>query len=238
MRPVLSHYTYFYLVRSKFPGIRCYNLQESLLWIKKRTLTYFVALGMRSEGNAPKKWRTSSSVLLYDNGPAHWSVLVKDFLAKNNVTTLLHPPHSPDPAPADFYCSLHWNQHWRDGAFVMLLTLRMRRKSWKGFHKMAPSRNISNTFTVAGRTVQLHKERYVKWLYYCVFLRNKVIPGTFWIYLVVVHTHFNVNLQSGSSFILPFFNFTYFFCSSAVFSNEYFLADCCVRAHVCVWRSS
>jgi len=29
--------------------------------------------------------------------------LVKDFLAKNNVTTLKHPPHSPDLAPADFY---------------------------------------------------------------------------------------------------------------------------------------
>jgi len=31
-----------------------YNLQELLLWIKKRTLTSFVTLGMRSEGNAPK----------------------------------------------------------------------------------------------------------------------------------------------------------------------------------------
>jgi hypothetical protein len=27
----------------------------------------------------------------------------------------------------------------------------MRRKNWKGFHKMA-SRNISNTFTTAGRS--------------------------------------------------------------------------------------
>jgi transposase len=41
--------------------------------------------------------------LLRDNAPAHWSVLVKDFLAKNNVTILEHPPHSPDLAPADFY---------------------------------------------------------------------------------------------------------------------------------------
>jgi transposase len=29
--------------------------------------------------------------------------LVKDFLTKNNVTTLEHPPYSPDLAPADFY---------------------------------------------------------------------------------------------------------------------------------------
>ena len=35
--------------------------------------------------------------------------------------------------------SLDWNQHWRDGAFVMLVTsLRMRQKSWKGFHWRLP----------------------------------------------------------------------------------------------------
>ena len=37
------------------------------------------------------------------------------------------------------FCSLDWNQHWRDGAFVMIVTsLRMRRKSWKGFHNRHP----------------------------------------------------------------------------------------------------
>ena len=51
----------------------------------------------------PEKWRTNSWCLLQDNAPAHRSVVVKDFLAKNNVTTLEHPPYSPDPAPGDFY---------------------------------------------------------------------------------------------------------------------------------------
>jgi transposase len=37
-----------------------------------------------------------------DNSSAHWSVLVKNFLAKNNVTTL-EPPHPPDLASADYY---------------------------------------------------------------------------------------------------------------------------------------
>jgi hypothetical protein len=36
----------------------------------------------------PEKWRTNSSVFLHDNPLAHQSVLVKDFLANNNVTTL------------------------------------------------------------------------------------------------------------------------------------------------------
>jgi transposase len=42
-------------------------------------------------------------VSLARNAPAHRSVLVKDFLAKNNVTTLQPPPHSPDLDPTDFY---------------------------------------------------------------------------------------------------------------------------------------
>jgi hypothetical protein len=50
-----------------------------------------------------KKWRTSSWFLFQDNAPAHRSVVVMDFLAKNNVTTLEHSPHTPDMDPADFY---------------------------------------------------------------------------------------------------------------------------------------
>jgi len=38
--------------------------------------------------------------LLHDNTPAHRPVLVKDFLAKNNVTTLEHPLLL---APAEFF---------------------------------------------------------------------------------------------------------------------------------------
>ena len=41
--------------------------------------------------------------LLHDNAPVHRSVSVKDFSAKNNVTTMERPPYSPDLASADFY---------------------------------------------------------------------------------------------------------------------------------------
>jgi transposase len=54
----------------------------------------------------PEKWRINSWFLLHDNAPAHRSVLVTDFLAKNNVTTLEHPLYSPNLAPADFYLVL------------------------------------------------------------------------------------------------------------------------------------
>ena len=38
-----------------------------------------------------EKRRTNIWFLLHDNAPAHRSVLVKDFLAKNNLTTLEIP---------------------------------------------------------------------------------------------------------------------------------------------------
>ena len=50
----------------------------------------------------PEKWRLNSCFLLPKNAPAHRSVLVKDFSAKNKVATLKHLPHSPDLAPTDF----------------------------------------------------------------------------------------------------------------------------------------
>ena len=51
----------------------------------------------------PEKWRTDNWFLPHDNAPAHRLLLVKDFLAKNNVATLEHPPHSPDLAPVDLF---------------------------------------------------------------------------------------------------------------------------------------
>jgi hypothetical protein len=50
----------------------------------------------------PEKRRTSSRFLFHDNAPAHRSGLVKDLLAKNNVTTLENHPYSLDLAAANF----------------------------------------------------------------------------------------------------------------------------------------
>jgi len=51
----------------------------------------------------PQKFRGNILFLFHYNGPAHLSVLVKDFLTTNNVTALQYPPYSPDLAEADFY---------------------------------------------------------------------------------------------------------------------------------------
>ena len=58
----------------------------------------------------PEKWRSSSWFLLHDNAPAHRSVLVKDFLTRNTVTTMEHPLIFPDLLQLIFTCCLHRNQ--------------------------------------------------------------------------------------------------------------------------------
>jgi hypothetical protein len=75
------------------------------------------------------------------NAPAHQSVLVMYILAKNNVTTLQHPPHSPDQDPADCYLfprlksALKW---WRfcDGTDISKnATEKLKRLSQNGFQE-------------------------------------------------------------------------------------------------------
>ena len=51
----------------------------------------------------PEKWRTNGWFLLHDNAPSHRSVLVKNFLAKEDMRIMEHPPYSTDLAAADFY---------------------------------------------------------------------------------------------------------------------------------------
>jgi transposase len=38
-----------------------------------------------------------------DNAPAHTALSIRKFLVKKNISTLPHPPYSPDLAPCDFY---------------------------------------------------------------------------------------------------------------------------------------
>ncbi|GBL84997.1 Mariner Mos1 transposase [Araneus ventricosus] len=51
----------------------------------------------------PEKWAANDWFLLHGNAPPHRALIVKKYLARHSVTTLEHPPYSPDLAPADFY---------------------------------------------------------------------------------------------------------------------------------------
>ncbi|GBO33455.1 Histone-lysine N-methyltransferase SETMAR [Araneus ventricosus] len=51
----------------------------------------------------PEKWATKDWFLLHDNTSPHRALIVKKYLARHSITTLEHPPYSPDLAPPDFY---------------------------------------------------------------------------------------------------------------------------------------
>ncbi|UYV65463.1 hypothetical protein LAZ67_3004436 [Cordylochernes scorpioides] len=51
----------------------------------------------------PDLWKNKNWLLHHDNAPAHTSLLVRDFLAKNNTLMMPQPQYFPDLAPCDFF---------------------------------------------------------------------------------------------------------------------------------------
>jgi len=49
----------------------------------------------------PQKWQNQKLIVHHDNAPAHRSFKVSQFLAKNSMTVVPHPPY--DLAPCDFF---------------------------------------------------------------------------------------------------------------------------------------
>jgi hypothetical protein len=133
-------------------GIRWYNLQEFFIaraqsimnsslkvkvWINMCTPTSFVALLMRSERNAPKNGVPTFgfSFTMLQHTYRFWSRISEQRKRWPHCSTTLTLLNW---LQLKFICFLNWNQHWRDGAIVMLpISLRTRRKSWIGFRKMA-----------------------------------------------------------------------------------------------------
>lgn len=52
---------------------------------------------IRPDYRDPERWS-----LLHDNASSHTALIVRHFLARNQVCVLNHPPYSPDLAPCDF----------------------------------------------------------------------------------------------------------------------------------------
>ena len=57
----------------------------------------------------PQKWQNQKLIIHHDNAPAHRSFKVSQFLAKNNMTVIPHPPYSPDLAAVTFSSSPSWS---------------------------------------------------------------------------------------------------------------------------------
>ena len=51
----------------------------------------------------PEAWTNKTWMLHHDNAPAHASLLIHEFLAKQDTIVVPQPPYSPDLAPADIF---------------------------------------------------------------------------------------------------------------------------------------
>jgi histone-lysine N-methyltransferase SETMAR len=67
---------------------RCYL--EVLTWLRE-------SVRRKKSEVWPGKW------ILHDNAPAHDALGVHEFLPKNSITKMDHPPYSPELAPCDFW---------------------------------------------------------------------------------------------------------------------------------------
>jgi len=94
----------------------------------------------------PEMWKNGNWLLHHDNAPAHISLVVREFLTKNNVSTVPHPAYSPDLAPCNFYV-------------FPKMKLRLKGRRFASIEEIqAESQQILNTLTPAD-----FSECFLKW---------------------------------------------------------------------------
>ncbi|KAJ4426278.1 hypothetical protein ANN_27090 [Periplaneta americana] len=86
----------------------------------------------------PEKWVENNWFLMHDNAPAHRAIIVKNFLARHNITALDHPPYSPDLSPPDYFLFPRLKSHPKGRRFnaeevIANATRALRRVSQNGF---------------------------------------------------------------------------------------------------------
>ena len=93
----------------------------------------------------PQKWQNQKLIIHHNNAPAHRSFKVSQFLAKNSMTVVPHPPYSHDLAPCDFFLfpqaeasdeGSKIRHHWRDSRGIAAGTWH---NSKNGLPGMLPS---------------------------------------------------------------------------------------------------
>jgi len=124
----------------------------------------------------------SNWFLLHDNAPAHGSCAG----ANNNVTTLKHPLYSSDPAPADFTCSLGWKgqRFFEAPDIIKNATYKLNRLSQIGFQECLTLQSLAEAFMLHSGAILKGNLAYMSVPFFTS--QNKVTPGTFWTYRVVL----------------------------------------------------
>ncbi|KAJ4450592.1 hypothetical protein ANN_02017 [Periplaneta americana] len=95
-------------------------------------------LGRSEKETSRKVGLENNWFLMHDNAPAHRAIIVKNFLARHNITALDHPPYSPDLSPPDYFLFPRLKSHLKGRRFnaeevIANATRALRRVSQNGF---------------------------------------------------------------------------------------------------------
>ena len=86
----------------------------------------------------------------HDNAPAHTSILVREFSAKNKTVIMPHLPYSPDLAPANFFLFPKLMTLIKGKHFATIAAIKEKsQQELFGAHK----KSISEVFRGLGKTL-------------------------------------------------------------------------------------
>ncbi|KAJ4444273.1 hypothetical protein ANN_06065 [Periplaneta americana] len=106
----------------------------------------------------PEKWVENNWFLMHDNAPAHRAIIVKNFLARHNITALDHPPYSRDLSPPDYFLFPRLKSHLKGRRLNAEEVIANATRALRRVSKMA-SRPASRNSTRVGKSVQLFKTK-------------------------------------------------------------------------------
>ncbi|UYV60110.1 hypothetical protein LAZ67_1000019 [Cordylochernes scorpioides] len=99
-------------------SVECESFADSFLRLQGRAIRQ----------KRPDLWKNKNWLLHHDNAPAHTSLLVRDFLAKNNTLMMPQPPYSPDSAPCDFFLFPKLKRPMKGRRYAMLDEIKTESK--------------------------------------------------------------------------------------------------------------
>ena len=104
-----------------------------------------------------QKWQNQYLIIHHDNALVHRSFKISQFLAKNNMTVIPHPPYSPDLAPCDFFLfpKLKLRMEGRDS--TPLKRFKRNRSGYLTQFQKGTSRDASKHSRNAGTAVFVQK---------------------------------------------------------------------------------
>ena len=84
-------------------------------------------------------WAGKTWILHHDSASAHTALSVKQFLVSKEITTLHHPPYSPDLAPCDFFLFSKLKEILKGHASK---ESRISRSAWRDTSKPSQKKNF------------------------------------------------------------------------------------------------